>query len=414
MRVSIKGLVAVAALAVLALGIGVISQGTAKADEQVPTHAVVGTSGNPPNIECKWELPDMDSATSGIQYTKSPGHVHDDDMAVVPDADNDPSNGTQVPCSGPPGSTPSMSDGVKHMIQVKPNLENQPEERRIQLWTAVDSPLGIGSIIDVYWDIYHPDGTKKTQVHYSDPGGGRVTDADGNCQAFGKGASGHDGDMFEAAVHNGEMTAAAADDATNGMITKCLEGEKALYYAEFPLSKDQMCGEYRVDLTVTSVGGTATMTNYIDILCVYGLYIDFDAVDWAGITPGVTDVVSGDLIFAPPSSAAPTVKNIGNDGMGLKLNFSEMIGVLKGKITSFDAKFGRSPSTLQSIDPIAAGTAVEFDANPARVLCANEVGKLDLSIHPPSPLVPDTYTGKLDVIGVARLNECKGNVHKGS
>jgi hypothetical protein len=115
----------------------------------VPTHAVVGTSGNPPNIECKWELPDMDSGAPGIQYTTSPGHVHDDDMAVIPDADNNPSNGFQVPCSGPPASVPSMPDGVQHMIQVNPNLENLPEEQRIQLWTAADSPLGIDSIIDV-------------------------------------------------------------------------------------------------------------------------------------------------------------------------------------------------------------------------------------------------------------------------
>jgi hypothetical protein len=207
------------------------------------------------------------------------------------------------------------------------------------------------------------------------------------------------------------MTEAAADDPTNGMIAKCQEGEKALYYSEFPLSKDQQCGEYKVVLTVTATGGTDTMTNYIDIPCVFGLQLDFNLVDWQSISPGYMDMVSGDLTFAPPASTAPTVKNVGNDGMGLKLLFSEMKGPLKGVITSFDAKFGRSAATLQSIDPIAAGTWAEFDANAARILCANEVGKLDLSIHPPSPLVPDTYTGTLDICGVARPGECKGSEH---
>jgi hypothetical protein len=414
-RFSTSGLLVALGLGVVVLALGLLPRG-AVADEQVPTHAVVGTSGNPPNIECKWELPDMDSAVPGIQYTKAPGHIHDDDMSVVPDADNNSSNGIQVPCAGPPDSNPSMPDGVMHMIQVKPNLENLPEERRIQLWAGVDSPIGIDSIIDVYWDIYHPDGTHKVQVHAigenADPlTAGRVTDVDGNCTAFGSGASGSDGDMFEAAVHTGQMTAAAADDVNKGMIARCQQHEKALFYAEFQLSKDQMCGPYRVVLTVNSTGGTATMTNTIDIICVQAIKIDFNVVDWANITPGLKDVVSGDLIWDVPPDNHPTVKNIGNDGMGLKLHFSEMTGPLKGKITLFDAKFGRDPAHLQDIDPIEASHWVEFDADPWRVLCANEIGKLDLSIHPPDPLVPDTYEGTLDICGVPRPDECEGNQH---
>ena len=429
MRVSIKGLVAVAALAVLALGIGLMSQGSAKACTGVncpdkPTLAEVGTTGSPPNIECKWELPDMHSADpgDGIQYTKAPGHIHDDDMSPsgVPDADNDPSNGIQVPCdlpAAPSESPPQMPDGVKQMIQVRPNLENQPEERRIQLWTAVDSTIGIDAIIDVYWDIYHPDGTKKFQVHAIGPNAdpltsGRVSKADNNCTDQGSGA-GSDGSMFEAAVHTGQMTAAAVDDINRGMIAKCLQNEKALYYAEFPLSKDQMCGEYKIVLTVTSRGGTDTMTNYIYVPCIFGLQCDFNEVNWHDIWPGVRDEVSGDLLFAPPSDDQPTIKNVGNDGMGLKLHFTKMVGDnFKGEITSFDASFGRSPSTLQTIDPMAASTWYEFDSNPARILCANEIGKLDLSIHPPDPLVPDKYKGELNLLGVARPGECLGDTHK--
>jgi hypothetical protein len=431
-RFSSKGLLLAVVLGLAVLALGLMAHETAQADPtptptptatpsptpSVDTHAVVGTSGNPPNIECKWELPDMVSSATDptIQYTQiPPGHVHDDDMAVVPDADNNSTNGIQVPCSGPPGSIPSMPTGVKHMIQVRPNLEDQPSERRIQLWAAVDSPLGIASIIDVYWDVYHPDGSLKVQVHATSAyNGGRVSFDDGNCEAFGTGGD-PDGDMFEAAVHTGQMTEAAADDPINGMIAKCQEGEKALYYSEFQLSKDQMCGEdpgYKIVLTVTSTGGTDTMTNYIDVPCVFALKIDFKLVDWAAISPGIQDVVSGDLTFAPPSDTHPTVKNVGNDGMGLKLHFSKMVGdTYKGEITSFDAKFGRSAATLQSIDPMTASTWYEFDSNEARILCANEVGKLDLSIHPPSPLVPDDYRGTLDVVGVARLGECEGSEH---
>jgi hypothetical protein len=419
-RTSVRTLVAMALVALLALTVGLLSQRTASAqpvpDETVPTNAVVGTD-IPPNIECKWELPDMDSNVSGIQYTTSPGHVHDDDMAVVPDADNTPGNGIQIPCdlqrdtSGNPIDVAQMPGDVAHMIQVTPNLENLPEERRIQLWTAVDDPTGIDNIIDVFWDIYHPDGTHKTQVHASAAyNGGRVSWHEGNCASLGTGTS-PDGSMFEAAAHTGQLSAAAVDDGTYGMIVKCQEHEKALYYSEFQLSKDQPCGQYQVVETLTANGGTDTLTNYIDILCVYALQIDFNTVDWGDITPGITDTVSGDLIWNDPPDNAPTVKNVGNDGMGLQIHFSEMTGPNKGKIDTFDGCFGRSAATILCLDPIPASTWADFGQAPAQVLCANEVGKLDLSIHPPTPLVPDTYTGTMDVLGYHVPGECKGNVH---
>ena len=86
--------------------------------------------------------------------------------------------------------------------------------------------------------------------------------------------------MFEAAVHNGEMTAAAVDDINRGMIAKCQEKEKALYYGQFALSKDQPCGEYKVVASVFNSSGNDTLTNYFDVLCVFGLQIDFNVVDW--------------------------------------------------------------------------------------------------------------------------------------
>ena len=76
------------------------------------------------------------------------------------------------------------------------------------------------------------------------------------------------------------MSAAAVDDINRGMVAKCQEQEKALYYSEFPLSKDQPCGQYKIIASVTSSGGSDTLTNYIDVLCVFALQIDFNAVDW--------------------------------------------------------------------------------------------------------------------------------------
>ena len=58
-----------------------------------------------------------------------------------------------------------------------------------------------------------------------------------------------------------------------------------------------------------------------------------------------------------------------------------MTGASFGQIIDeFHACFGRSPSTLQCINPIASDALASFDADPARTFCANEIGKLD----PPS------------------------------
>ncbi|MBI5287853.1 MAG: hypothetical protein HY873_02645, partial [Chloroflexi bacterium] len=93
---SYKGLLVLGMLTAIAMVATFSTSGNAKADE-VPTHGVVSTTGSGPVIECKWELPDMDSATAGIQYTAPlpVTHAHDDDSTIVPDRDNDATNGTQ-------------------------------------------------------------------------------------------------------------------------------------------------------------------------------------------------------------------------------------------------------------------------------------------------------------------------------
>jgi hypothetical protein len=327
-------------------------------------------------------------------------HEHDDNMGVVPDG-NGSLPGIQIPCSGPPASEASMLQDVHHMIQVAPVPEDDPEERQIQLWLAVDDP---NNVTDVYWDIVHPDGTPKIQVH-----GTRVPSA--NCDPT-IGDSTMVGKMFEAAVHTGQVSAAAVDDVNKGMLARCLQDVKGIYYSSFELSKEQMCGEYAITATAVSLGGEDTLRNYIDVPCGFYLRIDFNEVDWGLVNRGVKNVVPGDILWDDPADNTPTVKNVGNSGMGLSLTFSRMVGMVSTKhIDWFDACFGKTPSTLQCIDPIdttATGYATAvFDENPARVLCANEVGKLDLSIHPLVSIPQDTYTGTLTVIGrhVAELCE---------
>ncbi len=405
----------------------------------VPTKGVISTSGSGPVIECKWELPDMDSSTAGIQYTKPPGHIHDDDMTTVPDADGNPTNGIQVPCAGPPATPATQPNGVHHEIQVAPNYGNLPEQRQIQNWLAVDAP---GTVSDTFWQVFEPCNAAvnpacgavypglafKLQVH-----GTMLTTAE--CQAL-VGTSTTDGAMTEAAIHDGEVTKAAFDDTNKGMLALCQQGVKGLYRAEWPLSKDQPCGEYRIDATAVSVGGaTTTLTNYIDVLCTFMLQVDFagnppscpGGIDWGVIVPGSTSTVGGDLLWTPPCDTHPTVKNVGNDGMGLKLTFSDLVGAQFGKhIYTFDACYGRHPvaSLLKCFPSIVnqpgqtsptspeIDTQVDFGTLPEQVLCSDELGKLDPSVHPQAGLPADTYSGTATLVGYSVSAECFGQWHK--
>lgn len=422
-----------AGLTLSMLSVGLVG-GAVFADEEVPTGAEVTAGNTPPTIECKWELPDMDSSVPGIQYQSSPGsHDHDDDMVndlggVLPSTHPD-----RFPCQGPEtGELPNQPDEVHNMISVRPNAEDDPEEVRVQLWSAIDHENGLDAISDVYWKVYHPDGSFKVQVHANEDYNGGVVRADNSdtsaCTDWGN--YNVDDSMFHAAYATGQVSSAAIDDVNNGLISLCQQEVKAFYYSEFEISKHQPCGEYKVELHAVSNGAESVLTNYIDVVCFYDLWIDFDGVNWGNIQPGVDKNIAGDL--DPNTPNRPTVKNRGNHGMFIGVHFSEMVqqGTDGGKVIDlFDAAFGRTPSTILHLDPIPASTVAWFDDDPAtnedmplsdfdQLLCSNEFGKLDLSIHPPSTLPAGTYTGSVQVLAKAAgelggdaWNECLNRFH---
>jgi hypothetical protein len=133
----------------------------------------------------------------------------------------------------------------------------------------------------------------------------------------------------------------------------------------------------------------------MEVLAVVGLEIDFTEVDFGPILPTTSKWVRGDMNFNTPDR--PTVKNTGNTDMFLVLHFSNMVGKQFGKVIN---KFNAQLNT-QRIDPIWASAWVCFDKVP---LGSNELGQLDLSIHP-GRIPADTYSGTLDLVGVTSCNE---------
>jgi len=488
-----------AILTILLVGtLAALSGGTAVyADDPHTTQAeVVATGGSAPILECKWELPDMDLATAGIQYiAPGPGDFHDDDPATVPDDGNLTLAGRQAPCdlardtAGNATGQATMRDNVHHMIQVNAPPHVLPAAipfRDIELWVAAEpfasltSPTG-----DVYWDVFerlpagHPgcvvgfgagegDATNcwglKVQVHYNS---GPVAQNDfgavtgGTAQGLGA-ISGsacnnygprtppnpastpvNESTMFTAAIHSGQLTTPAVLDTVNsrGIIPQCVEGVKGLFHAKFQLDKDEACGEFKIIATATVNTVETRRTNYIDIPCNFYLQSDFTTVNWGQVTLGVPKyVVLGDDTFG---SGGPTIANGNNGAMGVRVKFTSMSHATgPKKITDFDVCFGRAqvvaPVTSAVTaaannceDPIsilATGdatvdlsdddgvtndpTPVDTDPNPRYyVLCANETGKLDFSLHPNGSLDAGNYTGTVTVIGYAVTDICYGDIH---
>ncbi len=381
------GILAVLAMIATVLAIVPASAIVVGGSGSVDTGAVIGSgNGLAPQIVCKWELPDVDrNAANGMQYG-------DDDA---------PSKDAGFPCNGIDPNTKYDADG-RIVMEVKANAEDSPTERLIELWTAVKGSANAGAIDSVIWDIYHPDGTLKKQVESYAPDSRTPQQLGASFnEATGKYSLIPGGMWYAASAQTGQI---ANDTATSqqGIISRAVQDDLSLWSNSFLLSKHQPCGTYKVVERATYLGWTSTVTNNIEVLCFVNLEADFNTVQWGDITPGGTDYVYGDLVFdVEGNSPWPTVKNTGSGAMTLSIMFSEMRA--KGDtdpasvklIKQFDGKFGISPDRLLNIDPINAGEKAWFGEADAQTLCANETGKLDLSIHPPAGLPAGTYVGSL-------------------
>jgi hypothetical protein len=348
--------------AVLLVGIAVATNGTVSADEptpvaQVDTAAEVTGGPNPPIVNAKWELPDMQSDVAGIQYEAAP--PTDLNANGINDADDEP-----------------LMTGM----QMYPNLCDEPEVRQIEYWVAAEDTDGLGDIAAVWSDVWHPDGTFKYQVDLVAV----------ECSEIGFFDDNQSPTVLEvyapllAAVDTDQVTMEEAED----IVRRCYKNEKGVYKGVELLLHHQPAGLYKVDGTAQDwQGGTGVLVNYFEVMPIIGLRIDFSIVDWGSILPNVTDWVSGDEDLT--TCDKPTVKNCGNVLMALGLHFSEMakVGDPSKTITEFDAKF------MGDQRDFVASTMQWFST------CAPPCTpkQLDLSIHPPDKLPPGVYEGDLDL-----------------
>ncbi|NOX31288.1 MAG: hypothetical protein GXP35_14750 [Actinobacteria bacterium] len=406
-----KGRFAILAILALAATFLVALPAGANGDIDITTDAQIGLSGDDsPDIVCKWELPDTytTSVPDDYEYPPVEGKATPNPGGTTPGMeygnDDDSVDIAANPCRQDEfGTTKYFTDGSQYnVMQVEANPENYPSKRYIELWAAIRGKASVAAVDSVFWDIYHPDGSFKTQEYGVLAGRPEQYGA-----TFNQGSwtldQGYAGMWYAASELTGQI---ATDTLTgqSGIIARAAEYELGLFKGRFWLDKHQPCGEYEVRLYASNDGDTSTLSNTLSVLCFVELVTDFTTVDWGVISPGDIDVVYGDLLMDTPER--PTVKNTGSGELSLGIEFTDMEWVEDGlgnpietagakRITMFDAAFGTNPSYLVGFPELPAYQEGQFGNGYYQVLCANEVGKLDLSIHPPGWLPAGLYSGSI-------------------
>jgi hypothetical protein len=409
-------------------------------DRDFPTSATIGNSGAGATmyIECAWEVVDTTPTTAQFDYDNP---IADDDNTSQDQTQPDGTTTAGAPCAAT--NATDMVNFKRHSIQLRPNPDDNPIERQYQKWVAVES-TAIGQIGDVFWKVWEPyvntppfnnspspgpfgPNCTNPEVFPGDPGSGtaqyclkyqhhatanrgpvtttnpliKIANIQGevnNCSLLQNAANTA---MFQQAINTGQMTVAERD----AIIARCVQSEKAIFNVTETVSKEQPCGEYRVEVTVVNTSGNTTKSvNFFDVQCFIYLQTDFTTIDWGTIQNNVASNLSGNLIFG---DQFPTVRNVGNAPLFVEAGFDPLVFSTDPtkSITQFDIKLraewrGNHPEETTIVDPIFARDSSNrplwacFGDQP---IGSNQNGKLDLSVHPVNAQA-GTYTGNFNIV----------------
>jgi hypothetical protein len=320
-------------------------------------------------VLCSWQLPDADlDPRNGVQYS----------------GDDDPGITADDPCIG---AQPLQRDGVVG-AQVVANPDDQPGQRSIELWNAVAPPEGMTTPIDVYLDVFYPDGSFRNRIS------GKQVLSCADLGGYSDGTPPEPGSVLAAALETGQIdsTAIAA------LVHRCEASAGAFTSATISLSVHEPCGSYRIDTHALTHDTTSTVTGLLDVGCVRFVQIDTSQVHWGELTPQTPGTIEGDLSMS--TTDALTVKNVGSGGATVGIRYSPMVNAEdpSSSITQFAAAFGRSDALLEPYPDINADTDTWFNSGADSVVCTGDMARLDLTAIPGADAAPGSYSGDLVIM----------------
>ena len=157
------------------------------------------------------------------------------------------------------------------------------------------------------------------------------------------------------------------------------------YEATLHLNCTTPDGSYTVEVTATDKGGlTGTNTGTFTVGITCALAIDFSSVNFGAINPGGSSTVAGDDDMGTPD--APTIKNIGNVNMDVKMNITDTSGP--------EALFPNNTNgTVKTVTKTLTTTAVSFGISIAPV----EATAADYGLSVPAGTMHGSYAGTLTI-----------------
>ena len=309
------------------------------ADQRMTVVEVLSGTSSSPMVKCKWETPD----------------------------DGDPDHVTLLTQTLPVLGNPDGTEGLK----------------TIRYWAVCTDPEGVGTVANVYADVYHPAGpplfeTWKYQLELA-----QVEKVAVGLPAFenawSKGLVWWNHDLYP-----------DADAAYADIMYELTESLAEVYMGQRELSSHQPHGDYRVDVQAVDDTNVYSdvLSNCLTFVGITAAAFDFNVVNYGTVTICTEKWIGGDWDMTTPNK--PTVRNIGNTQLRVTVHEDDMGLGMTDTVWNvhWDARLG------------VAGTDVYFDpmetVSLPEILTQCTAEKLDFSIHV-EKAPAGKYTGKMDL-----------------
>ena len=135
-------------------------------------------------------------------------------------------------------------------------------------------------------------------------------------------------------------------------------------------------------------GETVVCTDTFTVSAITAYEIDFSAVAFGDVDIGLKETVSGDTNMG--TTAAPTIKNKGNQAMDVTISATDMSGTTD-TIDNVNLGAAVDDETEQDLEDLAT-----FDAN----IGAGTTAKIDYSLTAPAGTMDEPYSGTTTVTGI--------------
>jgi hypothetical protein len=231
--------------------------------------------------------------------------------------------------------------------------------RTITICAIVTDPDGLADVDGVYADVYYPRGVALGPSHVALPN----QSGDG-CGMFMQEDTLYPLDklagieLFCNKVRNGNNNLPTFNTGYNYDEICKTDGElmketAQVYCADKDLSYEDPSGMYMVTAIAQDANSlTGTLDNFFEYLPLTAFEADFTSVDYGNVKLNTEKIINGDLVWDPSASTMPTIRNVGNTRMNLKVWQDDMgLGQTSGEWNvTFDARVG-SVVPHQDYDP---------------------------------------------------------------